>query len=165
MSIPASPFQPTLRLTLEFHFRFSSYLFPEDDGLCTPNLSNSHICVADEQDGVGGSIHIGEGVNDTFTFPSDIPGRPYRWAQWLGGLCFSSAGRQVVYMKRYCVEGGERVSIWVRGRAEPEIKTKECFRLITTSRDSRCQASARTHTTCCRSIIGVLILLCCCNMC
>eukprot|EP01084_Bolivina_argentea_P169205 293342_1 len=69
------------------------YLFPEDDGLHTPNLSNSHICVADGQDGMDG-IHVGEGLNNTFTFPSDIPGRPYRWAQWLGGLCFSSAGRQ-----------------------------------------------------------------------
>ncbi len=57
------------------------------------------------QDGVAG-IHGGGGerIENTFTFPSDIPGRPYRWAQWLGGLCFSSAGHQVK-MSFYYIKG------------------------------------------------------------
>ncbi len=71
---------------------YSSCLFPEDNGLCTPNLSNMHMHVVTGAEGGDRG-----GVDNTFSFPSDIPGRPYRWAQWLGGLYFSSAGQQVIF--------------------------------------------------------------------
>ncbi len=54
------------------------------------------VAGAEGEDGVGG-IHAEGSVDNTFSFPSDIPGRPYRWAQWLGGLCFSSVGQQVIF--------------------------------------------------------------------
>lgn len=52
-------------------------LFPNDTGKDTPNPANHHSRAARAS-----SLGV-------FRFPSDVPCRPYRWAQWLAGLHFS----------------------------------------------------------------------------
>lgn len=58
-------------------------LFPNDTGRDTPNPINHH-----NQAARASALGI-------FEFPSDVPCRPYLWAQWLAGLHFPSAGEGV----------------------------------------------------------------------
>lgn len=51
-------------------------LFPDDTGKTTPNPANHHSKAAR-------ASPLG-----IFDYPSDVPCRPYRWAQWLAGLHF-----------------------------------------------------------------------------
>ena len=54
-------------------------LFPNDTGRDTPNPSNHHSRAARAS------------ASGIFKFPSDVPCRPYLWAQWLAGLHFPHA--------------------------------------------------------------------------